>query len=468
MNVWQMSGSDIALTIKQKQISSVEVIEAFLSHIDDINGDYNGFSILNELALELAKEADDKLSRGEEVGVLHGVPFTVKDVLDTKDLPNTYCSRAFENNRPEYDTAAVARMREAGGILLGKTTSPDFAAKITTSSALFGVTRNPWSIDRSAGGSSGGAGVTVSKGMGPLAISTDGGGSSRVPASACGILGLKPTLGAVPCETWPFLFANNSTTSVNTRCLADLVLMWNTITGEHAMDPWSRREIRQLEEPRGETNLLKNKKALFVPEMAGNKADEEILAAVEETLVKLESIGLGVELADSDLISFDASIFPDMMSANLAARFRLMTKEQQALLDPAFRPLLDPTIYKCDGVKLQMQAIERSCLYERLERIFQQYDYVITPTTMAKPPFAERGSDNYVIINGEQQPIFKWWSHLSLPNMTGHPAISIPCGFTADNLPIGLHSIGRWDCEQSLVNLACGVHNLNPWTDLWP
>jgi len=184
VNVWQMSGSDIALLIMRREISSVEVVNAFISRIDDINGDYNGFSNLNDFALELAAAADDQLNCGNEVGALHGVPFTVKDVLDTKDMPNTYCSRAFANHRPERDTAAVARMRQAGGILLGKTTSPEFAAKITTSSALCGVTRNPWSINRSVGGSSGGAAMTVSTGMGPLAVSTDGGGSSRVPAVA--------------------------------------------------------------------------------------------------------------------------------------------------------------------------------------------------------------------------------------------------------------------------------------------
>ncbi|MFP6807967.1 MAG: amidase [Pseudomonadales bacterium] len=468
MNIWQMSGLDIAQMIKQKKISSVEVMEATLGHINENDERYNGFSNLNDAALALARQVDKQISRGVDVGPLHGVPFTVKDLLNTKDMPTTFCSKAFANHTPASDAIVVSRMIEAGGILLGKTTSSEFAMKITTSSALCGVTRNPWSVERSCGGSSGGAGVTVATGMGPLAISTDGGGSSRVPAAACGVLGLKPTLGAIPCETWPFHYGNNSTTSINTRCVDDLVLMWNIIAGECKRDPWSRRKIDQLQVHREVMDLLKNKRALFIPAMSGHTADAEILAKVEKVLADLEGIGLRVDAMETDPTDYDISIFSDLITVNLAARFRLMDEKQQVLLDPGLQPLLDPALYQIDGVKLQTQAIKRSRLYERTEALFDQYEYIFTPTVTARPPLVESGSDDYILINGEQLSLIKWWGHLSLPNLTGHPAISIPCGFTDDQLPIGLHSIGRWDREQSLVDLASTIHSLLPWTESWP
>ena len=220
-------------------------------------------------------------------------------------------------------------MRQAGAILVGKTTTPEFAMKITTDSLLCGITRNPWDTRLTPGGSSGGAGVAVATGMGALAVSTDGGGSARIPAAVCGILGLKPTLGAIPHETWPFHFGNNSTISINTRTVPDLTAMFNAMAGSHSSDPWSRRQRRRVEVTPDPALALKGKKMLMIPAMCGNFADQEMLEPVEELLALLASSGLEIEVDGTEGIAFDFGIFTEMLTSNLAARFRLMTKEEQ-------------------------------------------------------------------------------------------------------------------------------------------
>lgn len=471
--IFQMSGYEIAQAIQNRQVSCIQVIDAFFKHIEFANKYCNAFSNLDhEGALHAAAKADEMIKSEQKCGPLHGVPFTVKDLLSTNSIPTTYCSKAFEHHRPDKNAVAVARMIDAGAILIGKTTTPEFALQVSTRSGLCGTTFNPWSLKHSPGGSSGGSAVAVATGMGPLSVSTDGGGSARIPAAACGVLGLKPTIGAIPNETWPFLFGNNSTVSINTRCVEDVALMWNVMSGSHALDPWSRRPIRQLIATQDRHSILKEHKALFVENMAGNEPDPEILDVVSSMLRKLKghlaSIRQDADDIAPDLRDFDVSIALNMLTVNIATRIREMTSEQQALLDPALGPLLDKQRYQPNAVTLQSEAIIRSKLYKQLERHFETYNFIITPTVTAEPPLADAAHDGHVVINGKRCPISKWWSHLSIANLTGHPAISIPCGFTRSGFPVGLHAIGRWDDEQSLIDLASTVHDLFSWTDYWP
>jgi len=471
MNITELPGVEIARLIKNREFSATEVLEATLYRIDEVNRYCNAFVNLDIPAARAQAGRADKMLLTKAVGdlpELHGVPFTAKDLIDTAGMRSTYGSRAFADYVPEKDAACIERMRRAGAILIGKTTTPELAMKVTTDSLLSGITRNPWDTNLTPGGSSGGAGAAVATGMGALAVSTDGGGSARIPAAACGILGLKPTIGAIPHETWPFHYGNNSTISINTRTVEDLAVMFNAMAGAHPGDPWSRRQRNPVAAGKDPEIRLKGKKMLMIPAMGGNQTDQEVLEPVEGMLDLLACSGLEIEVARSDPTEFDFAMVLNLLTSNLAARVRSMTKPQQELLDPGLTPLVDGKAYQCDGVQLQQEAIQRSQLYDRVETIFRQFDFIVTPTVTARPPPADTDESQRVSINGETFGLSRWWMHLALVNMTGHPAISIPCGFIGDSLPAGLHAVGRWDSEQELLDLAALIAVLKPWMDKRP
>lgn len=467
----KLSAVTIAQRIKSGEVSSLEVVEKALKRADEIQSRLNPFvTITHDEALAEAKKADDirRRSQPESLPVFFGVPFTVKDLLDTKGVRTTYGSRALENSTPDKDIVAVARMRAAGAILLGKTTTPEFASKVTTDSALCGITRNPWAPSLSAGGSSGGDCVAVATGVAPLGVSTDGGGSSRIPGAACGVLGLKVTIGAIPHESWPFHFGNNSSISMNCRHPEDLAALFNTMSGAHHLDPWSRREISIVSMPGEAERAVDGRRALFIPALGGNVTDAKYLAIVEQALGMLCGLGMHIDVASDDPTEFNPGIATQMIVCNLAARVRQMPAAAQERLGPILQGLLDEEKFIPDGVRLQSDAISRSRTYDRLEQLFSSYDFVLTPTLTAPPPQADPDGDQSVIINGNKESIDKWWTHLSIANLTGHPAISVPCGTDANDLPVGLHAIGGWDREQDLLALACAVSTFSNWIERSP
>lgn len=471
MEILGLSGTAIAKRIKNGEVSAVDVMEQALNQADKVQAHLNPFvTITREAALAQAKQADEllKRTRPETLPAFFGVPFTVKDLLDTQGVQTTYGSRSLEHNIPDSDVVAVARMRAAGAILLGKTTTPEFASKVTTDAVLTGITRNPWAPSLSCGGSSGGDGVAVATGTVPFGVSTDGGGSSRIPASACGVLGMKVTIGAIPHESWPFHFGNNSSISMNCRHPEDLVTLFNTMSGAHHLDPWSLREINTMSPLVDPARAVQGKRALFIPALGGNIADAQYQAIVEKGLAKLGDLGLDIDVALDDPTEFQPGIATQMMTSNLAARVRQMPVEAQQLLGPVLQSLLEEETFKSDGVRLQSDAIDRSRTYDRLERVLSQYDFVLTPTLTAPPPLADPNGDQRVTINGNKERVNKWWTHLCIANLTGHPAISIPCGIDTNDLPVGLHAIGGWDRDSDLVSLAFASIACFDWTERRP
>ncbi len=471
MNILGLSAITIAKLIRDRELSALAVMMQTLEQAERVQRALNPFvTIAWDQAIEHAKRCDELLLKGPPSNTAHlfGVPFTAKDLLNTFDLRTTYGSRAFEAFQPKADVVAIDRLRKAGAVLIGKTTTPEFASKLLTDSELTGITRNPWVPARSPGGSSGGATAAVASGVGAFAVSTDGGGSARVPAAACGILGLKVTLGAIPHETWPFHFGNNSSISINSRNVEDLILAFNLMKGANSMDPWSRRQIEPLTQPaQSQTKGLK-KNALLIPALGGQACDKKIMAIVGQSIQALERNGYEITIAEGDPIAFDSSLSFDMMAANLAARVRAMQPDERASLSAPLKTLLSNMTFKSDGVRLQAQAIERSALYDRLEQSLSRYSLLLTPTLNAQPPLADPSGDQRVRINDDWAPLAAWWSHLSIANLTGHPAISIPCGWDADGLPVGLHAIAGWDCEQDLVDLAANAALNHDWTSHLP
>jgi aspartyl-tRNA(Asn)/glutamyl-tRNA(Gln) amidotransferase subunit A len=234
------SAAELAALIRAKRVSATEVMRATLARAEKANAALNCFiTICADEAMHDAKAADAAVAQGTELGPLHGVPFHVKDLVNTKGVRTTFASAMYEHNVPREDSVSVARLKQAGAILVGKTTTPEFGHMPYTEAPLFGRTRNAWAADRTSGGSSGGAAVALAAGVCPIGIGTDAGGSTRIPAAANGVVGFKQSAGVVPHDMSPEVFANFSSINPMARTVMDTALMLEAMAGEHPSDPYS-------------------------------------------------------------------------------------------------------------------------------------------------------------------------------------------------------------------------------------
>ena len=235
-----LSATELRARIIRKDVSPVEITRAVLKRAERLQLELNCFiTLCNEEAMAQAQAAERKIMVGEPLGLLHGIPVTVKDIVNTRGVRTTFGALPYKDNVPDQDAVAVARLRAEGAVLIGKTTTPEFGSKCLTNSPLFGRTRNAWDAGRSSGGSSGGAAVAVASGIAPLAIATDGGGSTRIPAACNGVVGLKQSNGVIPHSQVQDAFGNQTYVTPTTRSVADTALMMQALAGEDASDPWS-------------------------------------------------------------------------------------------------------------------------------------------------------------------------------------------------------------------------------------
>jgi len=297
-----LSATDLRRRIGRKEISPVEVTSAVLARAERLQPELNCFiTLCADEAMARAREAERRIMAGEPLGLLEGVPFTVKDIVNTKGVRTTFGAIPYRDNIPDHDAVAVARLRAAGAILVGKTTTPEFGSKCLTDSPLFGRTRNAWSREHSSGGSSGGAAVAVASGIAPLAVATDGGGSTRIPAACNGVVGLKQSSGVIPHSQVQDAFGNQTYVTPMTRTVADTALMMQAMAGEDASDPWSigipATDFVEGAMPRGD---LRGKKILFCLAPPGRKVSADVAAAFRASLNTLEALGAILEEMPGD------------------------------------------------------------------------------------------------------------------------------------------------------------------------
>jgi len=285
------TAAETARRVRAGEATSIGVLEQCLARIEALQPRLNAFvTVCADQARAQAEEIDRSRRNGETLGPLAGVPVSVKDILNTKGVRTAWGSRLMENNVPAVDAAAVTRLKAAGAVIVGKTTTPEFAYKLLTDSPISGVTRNPWNAELTPGGSSGGSAVAVAAGMGPLSLATDAGASTRLPAACCGILGLKPTLGAAPHNQVPDAFNNFIHLGVMARTVEDAALMFNAIAGSHSSDPWSL----VLEKP--EPRQIKGIRIHWRPLLGNTLLDDEVRKvigpAVQFRILPVEEISL--------------------------------------------------------------------------------------------------------------------------------------------------------------------------------
>lgn len=468
--IHRLPATEVVAAIRDGQVTAVQAVEAALDRIAALDERLRAFALVDaDGARARAAELDRMRAAGQTAGPLHGVPFGVKDLVLTKGMETAFGSHTMAGNVPDWDNAAIARLKDAGAILLGKTTTPEFGHKALTNSPRHGWTRNPWNPERSPGGSSGGAAVAVATGMGPVGVSTDGAGSARIPASACGILGLKPTLGLVPYDQATELFSNFIYLGIAARTAADVALMLSVMNGESAQDPWSigrpRRDYAVAADP---VAGLRGLRVLHIPTMGNPEVDHDVARLMTDALGRLSDAGAVVTVFDEPFDWSKRTAYVMMRAYQRARLAYLLDGNHRGQMDPSMVSALEEST-QMDLQEVQSAPMLRSEVFHRVQALFDRADLIVTPTVAAPPPRFDQGIDDPFFVNGKAGTLRgNWYCYTSPHNITGHPAMSIPMGFTPDGLPAGFHAVGPWFGEQRLIDLAAAFERLAPWADRWP
>lgn len=466
------SALELARLIRSRKISPVEIVKAVLDRIEALQPTVNAYvTIRREEALADALKAEARALNDELLGPLDGIPFSAKDLIWTKDLRTTFGSHIYADFIPPSDAPSVGRLRAAGAVLIGKTTTSEFAHKALTDSPFSGITRNPWLLDRSPGGSSGGAAAAVAAGLGPLALGSDGGGSIRIPASCTGVVGFKPSLGRVPHPQAPDVFGNLSYIGPMTRTVADTALVMDVISGPDQADPHSiglnREDFLSTVTDRP-ADLIKGLKIAWAPKMGNTLVDDETLDSCLAAVDCLASLGAEIQEIVPDFTPQE-EVFLIYLQASLTARLKKYVDEYSDLMD---RSLL-VAIERGQGfsaIQMQEGIQKRTQLYQEVQRFFEGYDLFVSPT-LARPALPV---DHYawdpVEVNGQIAGSMRsaWYPYTHPFNMSANPAISIPCGWTGDNLPVGFQIVGRLLSERTVLGAAAALETIRPWTQNRP
>lgn len=458
-----LSAMELAAAYRSRRLSPLEVTTAILSRIEQINPAVNAFVTLTaDLALEAAAASERAFATGTIRGPLEGVPLGIKDLSLTKGVRTTMASRVYEHFVPDEDAPIPERLGAGGTVMLGKTNSPEFGWKSPTDNPLFGPTRNPWNLDLTSAGSSGGSAAAVATGMGPIATGGDGGGSIRQPASFCGVVGLKPTFGLVPMYP-PSTVGSFVSEGPLSRTVRDSALMLNVIAGHDGRDAFSAPDLG-IDYVAACDGGLEGLRVAWSPDLGYAAVDPQVREITTAAANRFTELGATVEEANpgwSDPYELFHTLFYGMIGAEIAD------------LLPDWSGQLDPGLERLAELGQPLTAFDvaratkvRNDLQVEAGRFFQRYDLLLTPT-MALPPFPV-GVDFPSEVGGQSVTGMQWTAFTFPFNLTGHPAASVPAGWTDDGLPIGLQVVGRrW--EDALVLRACAAFEaIVPWADRRP
>lgn len=464
-----LSAIDIAERIRQGEISCVDVMRDVLRRAEQSQAVLNAFATIdNNKAMLAARKADEALAQGDNIGPLHGVPVSVKDIINTAGLRTAWGSRLMVDNVPETDALAVQRLKAAGAIVFAKTTTSEFAHKLLTDSPLHGLTRNPWNLARTPGGSSGGSAAAVAAGIGPLSLATDAGASTRLPAACTGIVGLKPTLGVIPHNQVPDAFNNFIHLGVMARSVSDAALMLDVLAGAHAADPYSLAAPAPNAARALASGRLERQRIAWRPLVGNTLLDNEVRKNCEDSLAIFRELGWTVDTVEEPVENAEPA-WRVLQQSHWAARFFDRINQVAPKLDPSFVEGI-----RAGGVYTAQQLLratyKRTEYFRAVQSWFAKYDLVLTPT-MSRPALevTHRALDPIEISGRDAGDMRQSWApYLNLFDLTGHPAVSVPAGWTEDGLPVGIQIVGRWHSDPLVLRAAAVLEAAKPWSQRRP
>lgn len=452
-----LSARDLISLYRSRKLSPVEATTASLAAIERHNARLNAYCLVDaEGALASARESEARWQRGEPLGLVDGVPSSVKDLIITDGWPTLRGSHLVDRNRNwDEDAPSVARLKEQGAVILGKTTTPEFGWKGVTDSPLTGITRNPWDPETTPGGSSGGAAVAAAAGMGALHLGTDGGGSVRIPASFTGIVGLKASFGRVPAHPLS-PFGTLANIGPMTRTVADAALMLSVISRPDRRDCY----MLPVERPDYHETLNGNIagwRIAYAPSLCGEQVDAEVAASVARAAKVFEQLGARVEEVAPPLQSSLAA-FQTLWFAGAAFLMDQLGVTTSDKMDPGLAAIVAAgRRYSLMDYLAATKA--RETLSVAMNHFHQSFDLLLTPT-MPIPAFTA-GLD---VPAGSRLTQWSEWSPFTYPfNLTRQPAISVPCGLTKAGLPIGLQIVGPLYADRAVLNAANAYEQNQPF-----
>ena len=452
----------MAAHLRRRDFSSVELVSATLDRIELRNPQLNAYvTVAFDEALEQAARCDRALARGEKVGPLHGVPFSAKDLIFTKGMRTTGGSKLYENFVPEFDDVAVERLRSAGSILLGKTNLAEFGYGGFTHNLLFGPTKNPLNLELTPGGSSGGASAAIAAGLGPLALGTDGGGSIRTPAAFCGLVGFKPTFGAVPLfpsarsSHFPGFSGWESVEHLGpiTRTVEDAILVFESLRGVHPQD---RHSINPLSDTRLNRRPLR---VGWSSDLGYATVDRQVVRAFESVIRTIdENLDWNLESKAPGFADPAEGFWPLIAAETDVVGLRGLQAEQRVSLSSYLEEAL--------ALDFSLEEIReahfiRQDVFVKLSAYFTEFDLLLTPTS-AVPAFGNQELEPKE-IDGRAVHAMAWTAFTFPFNLSGLPAISVPCATSADGKQIGLQIVGPRLHDDQVLSAALELQSLFQW-----
>ncbi|MGE3269743.1 MAG: amidase [Chloroflexota bacterium] len=456
-----LPAAELASRIRSGEISPREAVQAAFEQYQAFNPTVNAVvTPAYEQALAEADRAEAAVLRGEAAGPLHGLPIGLKDMTETAGLRTTYGSKLYEHNVPEMDALLVTRLKQAGGLIIGKTNTPEFAAGSNTHNPVFGQTVNPWNTALNPGGSSGGSAVALATGMCALAEGSDHGGSLRNPAAYCNVVGFRVSAGRIPAYPSPWVYDPFSVHGPMARTVRDAALMLSVMAGPDDRVPISISEPGEPLAHAADTPDIRGWRVAWTPDLGGLlKVDPSVRRLVEQAARQFEALGCVVEEASPDL--HDAlQIIGPLRSMRTGAVHQRELSQLEKVENP-FLKQFAARAGQLGALDVALAETRRSALWERVRAFFQTYQLLLSPATQT--PAFPKEIDRLSVIDGHQlsDPLESSLATYAI-SVTGLPAMSVPCGFTADDLPVGVQIVGRWRREADVLRAAAAFEDAHP------
>jgi aspartyl-tRNA(Asn)/glutamyl-tRNA(Gln) amidotransferase subunit A len=443
-----MSAMEIRRRVAAKDLSPVELTKRALAKAEATQSTLNAYYVLMpEEALAAAKAAEQAVMKGDALGAIHGIPFSAKDLMAVKGVNYASGSLTMESNIATVDAPAVERAKAAGGILIGKTTTSEFGCKPVGDSRLTGITRNPWNLDKTPGGSSAGAAASVAAGITPFSLGTDGGGSVRIPAAFTGLAGIKGQFGRVP--VWP-TSATPTLAHVGplARSVEDAALLFSVIAGFDRRDPFSVAGpvpdvLSAIRFPSSGLRVA------YSPTLGYARPDPDVLQLTDRAAKTFEDMGCHVEVIENVFDKDPGDLWTAEFYAGVGIRLRSFMEEQRDLLDPAVADVLQPALSQ-DMRDYYTTVFARYALRDTVREFFQRFDLLISPVL----PVSSLDAGKNIPEHLTDRNLVSWVYYTYPFNLTGQPAASVCAGIAPNGMPVGLQIVGRSHCEDDVVQAA--------------